>query len=121
MSDESAYRLVEHINDVLDNENEREQISYAATFLCVLRKQNRTLTESMDKKVAQYFPNYYNGIYKLETTLNDSQEPLSFVKKYIADIKRSNETQGKNGAYFGHGTREIATVKSILTSQSLIR
>lgn len=120
MSDESAYRLVEHINAVLDNENEREQISYAATFLCVLRKQNRTLTESMDKKVAQYFPNYYNGIYKLETTPNDSQEPLSFVKKYIVDIKRSNETQGKNGAYFGHGTREIATVKSILSNHEII-
>ena len=120
MSDESACRLVEHINAVLDNEKEREQINYAPTFLCVLRKQNRTLTESMDKKIAQYFPKYYNGIYKLETALNDIQEIHSFVKKYITDIKNSNETQGKNGAFFGHGTREIATVKSILSSEEII-
>ena len=120
MSDESAYRLIEHISVVLDNENEREQINYTPTFLCVLRKQDRTLTESMDKKVAQYFPQYYSGIYKLETTPNDSKEIHSFVKKYIADIKSSNETQGKNGAYFGHGTREIATVKSIFSSQEII-
>lgn len=120
MSDESAYRLIEHINAVLDNENEREQINYAPTFLCVLRKQNRTLTECMDKKVAQYLPQYYNVIYKLETTLNSNQELHSFVKKCITDIKRKNETQGKNGTYFGHSTREIATVKSILSNHEII-
>lgn len=50
MSNDSAKALVEHINCVLDNETEREQISYSPFFLCVLRKQNRAITESMDKK-----------------------------------------------------------------------
>lgn len=50
MSDASAKALVEHINCVLGSEKEREQIKYSPVFLCVLRKQNRAITESMDKK-----------------------------------------------------------------------
>lgn len=50
MKVDSAKVLVEHINGMLDNEKEREKISYYPAFLCVLRKQNRELTEEMDKK-----------------------------------------------------------------------
>ncbi len=119
MSEDSAKKIVEHIITVIDDEKGREQVNHAATFLCVLRKQNRALTENMDKKVAQYFPKYYNGIYKLETAINDGQELHDFVKGYIERIKTSNETQGKNGTYFGHGTREIATVKIILSGEGV--
>lgn len=114
MSNESAENLIEHINSVLDNEKEREQINYAPTFLCVLRKQNADLTAEMDKKIAEYLPNYYKSTYKLETTNNTKQDLPVFVREYVERIKKSNATQGQNGAYFGHGTREIATVKSIL-------
>ena len=37
-----------------------------------------------------------------------------FVREYIERIRTSNEDQGKNGVYFGHGTRDIATVRTIL-------
>lgn len=63
MSDSSAKALVEHINYVLDNEKERVQIEYSPAFLCVLRKQNRALTEGMDKRIAKYLSGYYEGIY----------------------------------------------------------
>lgn len=114
MSIESAQALVNHINSVLDSEKERDQIGYAPAFLCVLRKQNVDLMVDMDKKISEYFPNYYNGIYKLETTENEKQDIPAFVKEYIEYIKKSNETQGKNGVYFGHVRREIATVRAIL-------
>ena len=58
MSDESAQALIEHIYNVFDNEKERGQIQYAPNFLHVLRKQNRALTEELDRKVEEYFPNY---------------------------------------------------------------
>lgn len=61
MSDSSAKALVEHINYVLDNEKERVQIEYSPAFLCVLRKQNRALTEGMDKRIAKYLSGYYEG------------------------------------------------------------
>ena len=72
MSDESAKALVEHINCVLDNEKERKQVNYSPFFLCVLRKQDRAITGDMDKKIAEYLPNYYGGAYKLETSENEN-------------------------------------------------
>lgn len=119
MSDESAKALIEHINCVLDNEKERKQVNYSPFFLCVLRKQNRAITGDMDKKIAEYLPNYYGGAYKLETSENENQDMPGFVQEYTERIRTSNEEQGKNGVYFGHGTREIATVRTILLKNEL--
>lgn len=120
MTIESAQALVGHINSVLDSEKEREQINYALGFLCVLRKQNTELTATMDKKIAESFPKYYESTYKLETTENEKQDMPIFVREYVERIKKNNETQGKNGTYFGHGIREIATVRSILLGRDIV-
>lgn len=120
MSNDSAKALIEHINRVLDSEEERKQINYSPFFLCVLRKQNRTFTEEMDKKIAEYLPNYYGDIYKLETTEDEKQDMPVFVREYVDRIRKNNEVQGKDGAYFGHGTCEIATVRAILLGKEYI-
>lgn len=114
MSIDSAKALIEHINCVLDTEKEREQIKYYPFFLCVLRKQNRALTEKMDKKIAEHLSSFYEGIYKLETTEDENQDMPVFVKEYVERIQKSNETQGKDGFYFENDSREIATIRSIL-------
>lgn len=120
MNIESAQDLINHVNSVLDNKEDREQIGYPPTFLCVLRKQNIDLTVDMDKRIAEYLPDYYNGIYKLETTENEKQDMPVFVREYVEHIKKDNETQGKNGVYFGHGRREIAIVRAILLGKEVI-
>lgn len=114
MSTDSAKSLVEHINCVLDSEKEREQIKYYPYFLCVLRKQNRALTEKMDKKIAEHLSSFYESTYKLETTEDENQDMPVFVKEYVERIRKSNETQGKDGVYFDNYSREIAKVRSIL-------
>ena len=119
MSDESAQALIEHIYNIFDNKEEREKIQYAPNFLYVLRKQNCALTEGLDQKVEEYFPNYYKSIYKLETTKNEEQEFPVFIKKYIESIRKRNEEQGKNGKFLGYTTREIATVRAILVGQEI--
>lgn len=95
MSDSSAKALVEHINYVLDNEKERVQIEYSPAFLCVLRKQNRALTEGMDKRIAKYLSGYYEGIYKLETTENKNRDMPAFVKEYIERIRKTMKRREK--------------------------
>ena len=117
MNDDSARKLVEHINSVLDSEKEREQVQYSPFFLCVLRKQNRSLTEEMDKKIAEHLSSYYESTYKLETTEDENKDMPAFVKEYVVRIRKNNEMQGKDGVYFGHGTREIATLRSILLGE----
>ena len=43
-----------------------------------------------------------------------------FIQEYTERIRTSNEKQGKDGVYFGRGTREIATVRAILLGEGLV-
>ena len=113
MKPESAESLVAHIMSVFDDEQERKLIQYSATFLCVLRKQMPEITNELDAKVAEYFPKYYSSVYLLETTENEQQDLPGLVKGYVEEAQKTNVTQGKNGVYFGHGTRILATIRSI--------
>lgn len=114
MNNSSAQNLVDHINYLLNDENDRKLINYAPAFLYVLRSQDNVLTEGMDKLVFKYFPNYYNGTYKLATIENNNRDLNIIVKNYIANIKNNNQTQGENGAYFGHKQSEIAILRYML-------
>ena len=120
MSKESAKMLIEKINCILENEDERKEIEYAPAFLYILRKQDRILTESMDKKIAKHLPNYYKGIYKLETTENETHDMQLFIREYAEHIKKNNIIQGKNGIYFEKGICEIVTVRNILIGKEVI-
>lgn len=119
MSNKASKNLIDHISKILENSKEIEQIKYSPYFLCVLRNQNKTLTESLDKNVEKYLPKFYFGNYKLETTENEKDDMPVFIEEYIERIKKNNETQGKGGIYFGHGVREIATVRAILLGKNV--
>lgn len=119
MSSESAQALIEHIYNIFDNEEERELIQYAPSFLYILRKQNSSLTEGLDIKVEGHFPDFYESTYKLVTTQNEEQDLPVFISECIDRIRKRNEEQGKNGTFIGYATREIASVRSILVKQEI--
>ncbi len=112
MREENAKKLIASIIDVL--QNDCELVKRSPFFLCVIRNQNRELTNELDKTVETYLPEFYYNNYRLETTENKVSDYPVFLNKNLEIVKNNNETQGKNGRYFGHGTREIATIKSIL-------
>lgn len=113
MSEENAIKFINHIIEVLKNDNEREQITFSPTFLCLLRKQNKHLTEELDKAIEKYLPDYYENDYKLETS-NKENDSIAFIEKYLESIKENNKNQGKNGMYFGYSSRKILIIRSIL-------
>ena len=114
MSSESAENLIAHIISLLRDNKEGEQIKYSTMFLSAFRRQNKVLTENLDKQISVSLTDFYNFYYKLETTANRTQDYPIFVEKLIARVKQSNITQGKNGTYYGHGTKDIACITSIL-------
>ena len=120
MSDKNAKSLINHIEVLMDNDDERDQVKYFPYFLCVLRKQNTLLTENIDKKVSIYFPNFYNEDYRLELTENKNEEFPQFIHKYVEQIKRDNKTQGEGGVYFGHAERTLLSLREILMSKEFI-
>lgn len=114
MSDETAQALVNHILGIFENDNERKQIEYAPHFLYVIRKQNRALTEGFDEKVEEYFPGFYEKAYRLEITETVQQDFPELINRYISDIKEDNKKQVVGGTYYGHFTREHATMRAML-------
>lgn len=120
LSNNLATRLIQDIISVMDNEQERQQVSYAPSFLLVFRKQNKDITEELDSKVAEVFPHYYNGDYLLGTQSEDEADYLAYISDYLEKIEENNLNQGKNGHYFGHGLREIATIRNILIGENII-
>lgn len=114
-----AEKLVNQIIEVLDDEKECEQVKYAPQFLYIFRKQDQELTELLHEKVAEKMTNFYNNTYLLETTENNS-DLIQFVRSYLKQIEKDNVEQGKNGAYYGHGTRSIATIRAILLNNDLL-
>lgn len=119
MSEQSASNLINHIILILQDENDRKQIQSFPSFLGNFRKQNRTLTEALDAAVEKYLPSYYKESYKLETIDSSPADLLPFIEAYVQKIKKSNEQQGTNGTFFGHGEREIATLRFILIHNKL--
>lgn len=117
MSETFAKELLGHIIGILRDEKEREQINRSPMFLCTFRKQNRDLTEEMDKSISKYLPNFYKGDYKLETTENEQSDLPSLIQKYIDIVRKNNETQGKSRDFFGLRVRNIAIIRSIITSR----
>lgn len=114
MSKESAQRLIEHINILLDDEKEREEAGYSSRFLYVLRKQSRELTDPLDEKIKVYFPRFYEGDYLLETTQNTSVDYPIFIRKYIEMLREKNEEQGKDGVFHGYATMECGIIRSLM-------
>lgn len=116
---ENSDMLIKHIIGIFDDDKKREQIRYAPHFLGKLRRQNRGITDELDKKVEEYLPKYYNSDYKLEIMKDDVKELTRIIQNYVYFIQRSNQTQGKNGIYFGHGTRNAAVIRSILLENDI--
>lgn len=114
MDNDMAQRLLNDIVEVMNEGNEKSQIEYQSTFLIVFRIQNRALTDTLDEKIKEHFPRFYDGEYKLETAIEAQNVTLSYIHTCLDRIEHSNETQGANGCFFGHGTRDIATIRNLL-------
>ena len=114
MDKEHAQHLIEHVNTLLDDENERKEASYSPKFLYVLRNQSRELTESLDERLKVYFPAFYDSEYLLETTQNIVEDYPSFIRKYTKTIREKNEEQGKKGVFHGYATRECVIIRSLM-------
>ena len=62
----------------------------------------------------KWFGNMEYGMYKLQTSINEAQDRLRFIKDCVERINKNNLEQGKNGTYFGHAYRDTATIRNIL-------
>ena len=109
-----ADALLESMVNIVQNPAERNNISNLNSALFTLRKQNRKITETLDKAIAEHMPSFYGGDYLLETSFEESADMPKFLETYIAQVLSDNEKQGRNGAFFGRGNQPHITIKNIL-------
>lgn len=114
MRKEAAEALIKHIITCMDDEYDRKAMNDSLSFLFILRKQDRVLTEELDGKVAEYFPEFYSTTYKLETTEAEQEDLPGFIQHYVEQINHNNSRQGAGGMYYEYATRNAATIRSIL-------
>ena len=113
MRKEFAEALIRRIISCIDDEDDRKAMNDRLSFLFILRKQDRLLTEELDRKVAECFPEFYGKTYKLETTEAEQEDLPGFVRQYVDQINSNNVHQGAGGVYYGYATRNAATIRSI--------
>ena len=98
---------------MIQEEKDRDQIKTSqGSYMCCGNK-IRQLTNKLDSLVAEYFPTFYSGEYRLETMELEDCHMADFVRQYTEQIKQNNDRQGKNGTYYGHAFRNAATIRSI--------
>jgi len=119
ISKEPAERLISGIIRIIQNADERNQISNFTSALVSLRKQNRELTDELDKNIAQHMEKFYNGTYKLETTTTKDIDMPIFVLQFIETIRKHNESQGKHGVYSFNATQPYTTLLAILSDNEV--
>lgn len=118
MDNEHAQMLIHCIIGVIKNDQERQVLS-DSSFLIVLRKQNLLLTKELNIAIKGHMPRFYYGDYKLETTTNRMVDFPLYVQNYTKRIHDSNLAQGKGGLVFVHGTRDIETLRRILSEKGV--
>lgn len=119
LSDGRNKKLLNYVCAILNNEEEIQLVKDAPSFIYMLRKQDSIITEEMDRLVCEKIPNFYDKIYKLETTECPKEEMPEFIQEYVLYIEDNNIKQGQNGTYFDHGTREISTIRNIITQEEI--
>ena len=117
MEETDAKKLIQYVLDLMEDEGGRKQISYVPMFLEVFRLQSPELTDELDKKVKESFPDYYNEKYVINTTDNIAEYP-NHISNMIKKVNVSNEKQGKDGIYYGHGTKDIAFIRALILRMS---
>lgn len=117
MNKSEAIHLIRHIIVILEQDKGREEVKSAPRFLYMLRKQDNCLTENLDAAVLKYLPDFYQGVYKLETVTDGNQDKSWFIRDYVDRIRRSNARQRKNGLLFSGEAKEIAVIRNILKEE----
>lgn len=119
-SPEKTTKLLDVIIHIVQNPDERTHINNLEAALFTLRKKHRELTEKLDKIILCEMPDFYNGDYLLETTIDDKVNMENFLKLYINQVQDDNEKQGKNGTFLGRGNRPHITIKHIMQQSTSI-
>lgn len=75
--------------------------------------------ENLESKIAEKYPDFYKGTFRLEMMSRREENSIEFVENYLKEAKSRNELQGKNGAYSGYSHECYDVIFNILAIDSV--
>lgn len=117
---ETLESLFEIIYTFIYDEKRREHANSFKHALINIRKANNKLTETMNERIKEQMPLFYEDVYCLETTEKKQVDMPLFIEKYLEEIEDRNLRQGENGTYTGYFNRPYITIKRILQETDVI-
>jgi len=107
--------LIEQICDKNIREHCNSLLSAAQTL-----RQRQTIEHALlDECISNECPDFYQNVYLLNTSGHDEIRGWEYIKKYVDAITTDNETQGKNGTYYGNAYNPYRTIANIIRVDKL--
>lgn len=114
IDDNLAKRTINGINKIVINKTVRDNCNNLENAIISVRKSRKSDTDKLHENVSKVMPEFYEGIYKLETVVDSQKDSEEYIYKYISEIKKRNQTQGKSGKYSGYSYSPFAVIKNII-------
>ena len=114
LSDEKAQKLLALMIEQISDEKDAVDLKGLESAVIALRMQDKEVTEDLDAAVAKHMPEFYEDVYKLETTEDENSDMPGFIRKYVEEIRKANETQGQGGRYSGFAYSSHTVIQRII-------
>ena len=75
--------------------------------------------ENLETEIAEKYPDFYKGTFRLEMVSHRVGNSMEFVENYLKEAKSRNDLQGKDGAYSGYLYECYDVILNILTVDSI--
>lgn len=119
VKEDQVVRLINLICLFYEDIEIHSKLHKLGSLVIALRNNYADLFIQFDDIVLKSKPDFYNGMYKLETKL-DKEISEEFISKRIEQIRKRNVEQGNNGTIIGYGENPYKTIRNIYENRELI-
>lgn len=112
--------LFSHLREFISNQKIRDKLYNLNNALINIKNGIPAFSQELDELILENMPSFFHDIYKLETNIQNADECLSFIKKYINQIRERNISQGQEGKIIGYVSSPYTTIINIMKHENLV-
>ncbi len=116
---EDQKKMIQIFTDIATGKIECHCDQYFSLALLQFCKSTTLNIENLESKIAEKYPDFYKGTFRLEMVSHRVGNSMEFVENYLKEAKSRNDLQGKNGAYSSYSYECYDVIFNILTIDSI--
>lgn len=119
LSKDNIIAIMDQLELLIDEEESRKKCINLKHSIISVRLNNFELSESLNNTVMRSMPEFYEGIYCLETQIKTQLGYEEDINKFIISIRNRNKSQGLDGRYSQYSDNPYKTIENIITSKGV--